>query len=116
MGSRTLAPQLRYVEEAHDVLGLTFRQIAGALGADESTVHRWRSGESEPRAVFIGRMEALHELQVELMDTMYHDAAREWLTRNVPSLGGRRPADLIAEGQIEPVTRLLIRLNMGIPT
>jgi transcriptional regulator with XRE-family HTH domain len=59
MGVRTLASQLRYVEEAHDALGLTYRQLAAAIGADESTLHRWRSGESEPRSIFLSRMDAL---------------------------------------------------------
>ena len=113
MGSKTLAPQLQYVEDAHDVLGLTFRQLADALGADESTVHRWRSGDSEPRSVFISRMEALHELHTELLDAMTPEAARRWLASESPGLGGRRPADFLAEGRIEPLTRLLIRLNLG---
>ena len=39
-----------------------------AIGADESTLHRWRSGESEPRSVFRSRMDALHEFQQELLD------------------------------------------------
>lgn len=115
MTMKTLAPQLAHVEEAHDELDLTYHQIAGALGANESTLHRWRAGESEPRSVFIGRMEALHELHTELLDTMAPAAAREWLYRQVPSLNGRRPADLIAEGRIEPVVRVLMRLNLGIP-
>ncbi|HEX8246077.1 MAG TPA: antitoxin Xre/MbcA/ParS toxin-binding domain-containing protein [Longimicrobium sp.] len=112
---KTLAPQLAYLEEAHETLELTYSQIAGALGANESTLHRWRAGESEPRAVFISRMEALHELQTELLDAMEPAAAREWLYRQVPSLDGRRPADLIAEGRIEPVVRVLMRLNLGTP-
>ena len=115
MGTRSLVQQLQYIEEAHDVLGLTWRQIAGALGADESTLHRWRSGESEPRAVFISRMEALHELQVELLDLVTPEGARKWLFAHPESLEGRRPLDLIVEGRIEPVVRILLRMNLGMP-
>jgi len=114
MGTKSLAPQLQYVEEAHEKLGLTYRQIAGALGADESTLHRWRSGESEPRAVSLSRMEALHELQTELMETMRPEAARRWIHESRPqSLSGSRPIDLITRGEIEPVMRILLRLNLG---
>lgn len=105
--------QLRCIEDAHDVLGLTFRQIAAALGADESTLHRWRSGESEPRAVFVSRMEALRELQDEMLEAMSPEAAREWLTTRLPALDGRRPVELLAEGKVEPLTRILLRLNLG---
>jgi transcriptional regulator with XRE-family HTH domain len=114
MGTRSLAPQLQYVEEAHEKLGLTYRQIAGALGADESTLHRWRSGESEPRAVSLGRMEALHELQTELLDLATPESARRWLfSAELADLDGQRPVDLITRGQIEPLVRILLRMNLG---
>jgi transcriptional regulator with XRE-family HTH domain len=113
MAVQTLAAQLRYVEDAHDALGLTYRQIAAAIGADESTLHRWRSGESAPRSIFLSRMDALREFQHELLDTMNIEAARAWLHASVPALDGRRPADLLDAGRIEPLTRLLIRLNLG---
>jgi transcriptional regulator with XRE-family HTH domain len=113
MGTKSLISQLQYIDEAHEMLGLTWRQLAGALGADESTLHRWRSGESEPRAVYVSRMEALKEFQTELFDAMRPEPAREWLNIEVPSLGGRRPIDLLMEGNIEPLTRIMMRLNMG---
>lgn len=112
----TLATQLGYVEDAHDALGLTYRQLAAAIGADESTLHRWRSGESEPRSIFRTRMDALHEFQQELLDAVPARAAREWLRTPVPALSGRRPLDLLEEGRIEPLTRLLMRINLGTST
>jgi uncharacterized protein (DUF2384 family) len=116
MEVRTLAAQLQHVESAHDGLGLTYKQIAAALGADESTLHRWRAGESAPRAVFLSRLDALHEMQEELLDTMQPDAARTWLQSPVAALDGRRPVDLLEDGRIEPLTRLLMRLNLGMST
>jgi transcriptional regulator with XRE-family HTH domain len=116
MDAHTLATQLRYVEEAHEALGLTYRQIAAAIGADESTLHRWRSGESEPRSVFRSRMDALHEFQQELLDLVAPGAARQWLRTPVPALDGRTPLDLLDQGRIEPLTRLLMRMNLGIST
>lgn len=113
MSTGTLPAQLRYIEEARDALGLTYRQIAGAVGADESTLHRWRSGESDPRAVFLSRLDALRELQNELLDTYHPEAAREWVRREMPVLDGRRPVDLLMEGKIEPLTRILMRMNLG---
>ena len=113
MPAATLPSQLRYVEDAHDVLGLTYRHIAAALGADESTLHRWRAGETEPRAVFLRRMDALREMQQELLDALSPDAARAWMWRAAPALDGRTPADLLLEGRIEPLTRLLMRINLG---
>lgn len=116
MAVPTLASQLRYVEDAHDVLGLTYRQLAAALGADESTLHRWRAGESAPRTIFLSRMDALREFQQELLETMAPGAARAWLHTPVPALDDRRPVELLETGRIEPLTRLLIRLNLGTST
>jgi transcriptional regulator with XRE-family HTH domain len=113
MAVRTLAAQLRFVEDAHDALGLTYRQLATAIGADESTLHRWRSGESEPRSIFLSRMDALHEFHQELSDLVPPASAREWLRTPVPALEGRRPVDLLEEGRIETLTRLLMRMNLG---
>jgi transcriptional regulator with XRE-family HTH domain len=113
MSTRLLTPQIRFAEDVNENLGLTYRQIAAALGADESTLHRWRAGESEPRQVYVRRLEALKELQDELLDAMRPAGARAWLNVAVPALNGRRPLDLLMEGNIEQVTRVVMRLNLG---
>lgn len=104
---------LKPIEDAHTLLGLTYKQIAAALTADESTLHRWRGGEAEPSPVYVGRLEALREFVSELLDTVTAEGAREWLEADVPALDGERPLDLLARGRIEPLTRLLLRLNLG---
>ena len=45
MAVRTLASQLRYVEEAHDALGLTYRQLAGnnAAAVTVAILEAWTS-------------------------------------------------------------------------
>lgn len=98
------------------MLGLTYREIAATVGADESTLHRWRSGASTPRSVFGSRMEALREMQEELLSAMSPRRASEWLRTPIAAFDGRRPAELLIEGRIEPVTRLLLRINLGTST
>lgn len=61
-------------------------------------------------------MEALRELQQELLGAVLPGAAREWLHASVPALDGRRPVDLLEQGRIEPLTRLLMRMNLGTST
>lgn len=109
-----VARPLRAIETAHDRLGLSYREIAGSLRADESTVHRWRSGTTQPSAVFLDRLEALEELVEEVCRTFRSPAAtRSWLDREVPDLGGRSPRSVIVAGRLERVTRLLLGLNLG---
>jgi uncharacterized protein (DUF2384 family) len=109
-----VAPQLGVIEETHVLLGLQYKQIARVLGADESTLHRWRTGETEPSRAYLARLEALEEFLRELFLTLRPDGARAWLETPVPALEDRRPLDLLLEGRIEPLTRLLLRLNLGI--
>ena len=109
-----LPSALRAVEEAHDKLGLTYREISDALHADESTLHRWRSGDSKPSPVFLGRLESLENLLSEL-DTTFADmeAARRWLDREVEALDRRRPRDVLKKGRLEHLTAVLRALNLG---
>lgn len=108
-----LARHLKPIEDAHDLLGLTYKRISAALLADESTLHRWRSGDAEPSPVYLGRLRALGEFVSELLETVTSEGAREWLTTEVPALGGERPVDLLDRGGIEPLTRLLLQINLG---
>ena len=102
------------IERAHDFLGLTYRQLATALGADESTLHRWRAGDNEPSPAFVTRLEALDDLVRELERTFRtNDAARDWMNRPSPVLGERRPIDLLIDGRVERLTGTLLALNSG---
>lgn len=112
-----LVPQVRIIEDAHDTLGLTYRELADAIHAQESTVHRWRRGDVAPTAVFLGRLGALGELVSELQVTFDDPAdAREWLDRPNAALQQRTPRETVLAGQMERVTGLLFAFNAGIPT
>lgn len=108
-----LARHLKPIEDAHDLLGLTYKQIASALDADESTLHRWRGGEAAPTPVYRGRIEALGEFVAELLGTVSREGARRWLETELPALDGEKPLDLLGRGKIEPLTRVLLQLNLG---
>lgn len=112
-----LDTRLRAIEQAHERLDLSYREIASALRADESTVHRWRTGATEPSPVFLDRLEALEELLRELDRTFRSpDDARAWLDRKVRQLGGQRPRELLLKGRMERVTGILMALNLGVTT
>ena len=59
---------------------------------------------------------AIEELQTELLECMEPESAYRWLLHDSANLDGRRPIDLVAEGQVEPVIRVILRMNAGIPT
>jgi transcriptional regulator with XRE-family HTH domain len=112
-----LPRQLEAAEDAHDRLGLSYEQVAAALRANSSSLHRWRSGEVEPSPVFLDRLEALGELMGQLRRTFRSDAmAREWFDRPVPAFSQRTPRVLLVEGKIERITAALEGLNTGMTT
>jgi putative toxin-antitoxin system antitoxin component (TIGR02293 family) len=112
-----LQRQLRAIERAHDYLDLSYRDVARALRSDESTLHRWRAGKTDPSPVFLDRLESLSELLDELERTFRNsEHARSWLQREVSELDDRRPADLLVEGRIERITAVLLALNLGAST
>ncbi len=113
----TTIAHLPVVDEAHKSLGLTYKQVASILRADESTLQRWRTGTSEPSPVFLSRMESLDELLREIRATFRRtNAARRWLDTRVSAFGDQRPIDLLLSGRIERVTAALQALNSGMTT
>lgn len=111
---RATTKTLPGIEGGTEYLGLTLKQVAQAVNADESTLHRWRTG-STPSPVFVSRLEALDELVGEMRKTFRdREAARAWLRREVPSLDGRTPMEVILSGGAEKLTGMLLALNMGI--
>jgi transcriptional regulator with XRE-family HTH domain len=102
------------IDHARAELGLTLRQIAQAVHADESTLHRWRSGVI-PSPVFLARLAALRRPRGRDEDHILSDkeAARAWLYRPLPSKG-RSPAEMIVAGKAELLSRMLYALNSGV--
>lgn len=113
----TTIAHLPVVDEAHKSLGLTYKQVASILRADESTLQRWRTGTSEPSPVFVSRLESLDEMLREVRASFRRtEAARRWLSTRVGAFGNERPIDLLLDGRIERVTAALQALNSGMTT
>jgi transcriptional regulator with XRE-family HTH domain len=111
-----VAPQVTTIEAARQQLDLSYREIAQALHAEESTVHRWRNGSVLPTPVFIGRLGSLGDLLVELNRTFARQAdTREWLANPNPALQNKTPLEVILGGQMDRVTGMLYALNAGLP-
>ncbi len=112
------APHVAVIEGAHADLGLGYDEIARALGANASTLHRWRAGDTGPSPVFRHRLRALAELTAAArgLGRRRGLTAAAWLDApavDVPGLGGERPRAVLAIGQLE---RLAALLTAALPT
>jgi uncharacterized protein (DUF2384 family) len=96
------------VERARAEWGLRYDEIARALGADESTLHRWRARATSPSRAFRTRLAALSTLMAAV--ARHHDgadAARAWLECPLVALGGYTPRALLATGRTELLVAVL---------
>lgn len=115
--SSTKVEALDTIERAHERLGLTYRELAQVLGADESSLHRWRRGESQPSPVFARQIRVLGRCLDQLSRAFDSwETARSWLTSCPERLDGERPVDLLRDGQADRVIAELHLMNATPPT
>lgn len=103
---------LNTLEHAHVSLRLTYREIAQVIGADESSVHRWRRGESVPSLVFVRQIRQLGRCldQLEGLFASWEEA-RSWMKSHSEQLSGERPIDVLQEGEVDRVIGALYLMS-----
>ena len=112
MASTALDAQL---ENAHQSLNFTWRELAEVLDTTERSVYRWKAGDADPGPANLRRIDALLDL-IALLDRTFGSAAeaRAWLSSKVPALGNRSPLELLKRGRVEEVQETLGRLAHGV--
>lgn len=83
-------------------VGFTQKQIANAAGATDRSVRNWAAS-GAIRPVFDERLRELSEITLLLSDTLTPRGVTQWLSARNLLLGGARPIDLIARGEIDRV-------------
>lgn len=111
---------LAAVEQLHDRLGFTYRELAAAVHADEATLHRWRTNAERgtgalPSPVYLARLAALQAFLDELGRTFrdWADAAA-WVDRPAPAFQGQTARAFVRAGHVDRVTGVLYALNAGV--
>jgi hypothetical protein len=86
-------------------VGLSVRELAQVLGADERTVRRWTmpSEQSALQQRFAERIDDLRDLVRLLGSTLPGEQTGRWLRARNHVLKGGRPLELLADGQYERV-------------
>jgi uncharacterized protein (DUF2384 family) len=93
--------------------GVKDREVARLVGTSPQTVNRWRRSAVEPLSGHRTRILDLAYLADALAEFYDADEAHVWLFSRQRLLNGRRPVDLIEDGQIEPVLAILDQLGSG---
>lgn len=93
--------------------GVRSREIAELLDTTPQTVSRWQQGRVDPRPTKLHQLLALEWLATQLAEFYEPEDARLWLYSPHKLLAGRRPAELIAEGDSDSVLALIDQLRDG---
>ena len=88
-------------------------QVAEALGVDRAQVKRWRAGETEPGAENADRVVALDAAVALLTGYLEPTSISKWLTGHNAHLAGRRPVELLREGNLSDVIAAIEALKSG---
>lgn len=113
--ARQLTKRLAAIERLHDDFGFSYGQLAAALNTNETTLHRWRAGNSgEPTPVYLKRLAAFDAFLEELDDLFDARQAQKWMHQEINALKGRSPRAMILEGHVDRVTGILYATNSGI--
>lgn len=102
------------IDQARQIFGLDYVEVASALGVDRRTVFRYRTNGSVPSPDVRAKLGKMREI-AHLLDAVFasHDAQLEWLYSPVPLLRGRRPIDLVREGELDEVLSVLAGVQTG---
>lgn len=95
---------------------LDWTEVAEIIGVDQSTLYRWRHGESTPRPMAWSRIAQLDDL-LQILPRIFAgpDLARTWLRTAKPEmLGGTvTPLEVMKAGRMDRVLTVLHLLGRG---
>jgi DNA-binding transcriptional regulator YiaG len=86
-------------------------EVANLLGTRPETVSRWNQGRAYPHASTEKILLELEYIVDQLSDFYEPSEARLWIFSRQKHLGGASPAELIRNGQIDEVLRLVQQLR-----
>lgn len=103
--------QLDRAVEAGDIVaafksyGVTQADVAQVTRTDPKTVYAWHATKARPRNATYERLDGLREVVRTLADGLTPRGVGQWLHAGNRLLGGRRPLDVLREGDRESVLR-----------
>lgn len=101
------------LDSIKDQAGVRSREIAELLDTTPQTVSRWQQGRVDPQPTKLRQLLGLEWIASQLAEFYEPADARIWLYSHHRLLGGRRPADLIAEDDLDAVQALINQLRDG---
>ena len=93
--------------------GLKVAEIGEITGVSDRAVQNWANGSSKPEGASRDRLLELKYVIEQLSDVYTDEGIEVWLHARQRPLEGRRPIDVLREGEFEAVLALVDRLAGG---
>ena len=104
----------RKIESIEEKGGMRSVDVANILGTRPETVSRWNQGKAFPRGDTEKLLLDLDYIVDQLSDFYEPLEARVWLFSRQRILEGKRPVDLIQQGDTDTIMQILDQLRDGI--
>ena len=92
---------------------LTLAEIGEIVGAGERAIQKWAAGTARPEGAKRDRLLELQYVIEELSDVYKPEGVDIWLHSRQRALDGRRPLDVLKDGEFQTVLQLVQRLAGG---
>ncbi|CAN5375940.1 hypothetical protein BH10PSE11_BH10PSE11_21340 [soil metagenome] len=89
-------------------------EVANLLGTRPETVSRWNQGKAYPHSSTEKTLLELEFVVDQLSEFYEPNEARQWIFAPQKYLEGESPAELIRQGKIDEVRRLVNQLREGV--
>lgn len=105
----TTSMKLMRAVEASDLVvafkdyGVSQADLATVAEVDPKTVYAWKAKSARPRATSYTRLDGLRDVVSVLSDSLTSRGVGQWLHAQNRALGGKRPLDVLREGNQQAV-------------
>ena len=93
--------------------GITTSEIGSITGVRERQVQNWAAGSSRPASETRDRLVDVHFIVRQLQQVYRPEGIEIWIHSRNPELEGRRPIEMLVDGDFEPVVNAVLRLKAG---
>lgn len=94
--------------------GVPLVDVGRATRVKVRQVQHWLAGTSKPSGPTLERLIDLSYLVERLADVYHPEGIEIWFHARNRALGGRRPIDMLEDGEFEPVIDLVEQLTQGV--
>lgn len=95
-------------------VGLTQRDIATAVHVTDRTIHDWAKAAVEVRSSNYDRLVDIRDVVLILRDSLTERGIKQWLRARNRMLGGRRPLEVLHDGDADAVRNAARAFSEGV--